>query len=388
MPIRYSTAYSGSYQTRNSGFVPWTTQMQTFTNITDLQVTMNHPGWYKERSADVGGPFLSNKVTYEIAPGYASNALWNGPFVVAQHIGGPTAYGHAGIINPATEQANGAIGISRTIPTNPAFSMSTAIGELAKDGLPQIIGSAAYKNQVSRARQAGGEYLNYQFGWLPLVSDLRKFAYAVKHRDQIMKSYLKGSDKKIRRSYSFPDDAGKSRSFTATGYVGTQSSMSGVCHVEERAFRRSWFDGAYRYHVPMSVQQKERGAYFLAQAQQILGLELTPEVVWNLAPWSWAVDWFTNTGDVMKNISRLGKDGLVLQYGYQMTHTLTSKSIRFESAQYGSSYMKRTYETKQRIPATPYGFGLSFDGLSNTQKAVIVALGLSRGKRSRDPYLE
>jgi hypothetical protein len=33
---------------------------------------------------------------------------------------------------------------------------------------------------------------------------------------------------------------------------------------------------------------------------------------------------------------------------------------------------------KQRLPATPFGFGLTFDGLSTKQKAILTALGITR----------
>jgi len=37
-------------------------------------------------------------------------------------------------------------------------------------------------------------------------------------------------------------------------------------------------------------------------------------------------------------------------------------------------------ETKRRIPATPYGFGLKWDEFSSRQKAIIAALGISRSR--------
>jgi hypothetical protein len=286
---------------------------------------------------------------------------------------------------------DGTTSIARTIPTNPSAQMAVAFTETAKDGLPHLIGSTAVKSQVKAARKAGDEYLNYQFGWLPLVSDVKKFAHSVLHGDEIMRGYYKGSSKKLRRSFEYPGTGGES-SWIGGGFVDGSLALGGTAYVTDVTSQRRWFSGCFKYYVPISAQQQGRFSYYRTRAEHLLGLELTPEVMWNVAPWSWALDWFADTGDVLHNISRLGKDGLAMQYGYQMCHGLTSREISFIGTEPlikgQTSYYKRTFETKQRIPASPYGFGISFEGLSNTQKAITVALGLTsaRGRRSTDPY--
>jgi hypothetical protein len=277
-------------------------------------------------------------------------------------------------------KSQGTTAIARTLPTNPAAQMSTAFGELAKDGLPHVIGSTAFKEQVRTARKAGDEYLNYQFGWLPLVSDLRKFAHAVKHRDDIMQGYVKYSRKQIRRRYAFPADEGERSGQVGHALFAISSGHSCLAKYTDTYKREVWFSGAYKYYVPS--YDEDKFGYYRAQATKILGLELTPEVVWNLAPWSWAIDWFTNTGDVLHNISRLGKDGLVMRYGYVMARYLSTREVIAEGTgtytRGFASYYKVSNVNMTRMPATPYGFGLTFNGLSNTQKAIIAALGLTR----------
>jgi hypothetical protein len=125
-----------------------------------------------------------------------------------------------------------------------------------------------------------------------------------------------------------------------------------------------------------------------AYANKLLGTRITPEVLWNVAPWTWAIDWFTNTGDVIHNISSLGSDGLVLQYGYASDLVRYTADI---SARVGSNgagvptgiVLRRHDEVKfiRRVVATPYGFGLDWDGFSPRQIGVLVALGLTRGQR-------
>jgi len=305
-----------------------------------------------------------------------------GPFVVQAGLGEQPNYPVPTIKDDSYGFAKGATGIARSLPTNPAAQLSTALGELTKDGLPKMIGSNAFKNQVKTAHKAGDEYLNYEFGWLPLVSDLKKFAHAVKHRHEIMHGYLKYSDKQIRRRYNFPASADYEAETYNSAYINADFEYRLGCINHVSSSVREWFSGSFRYHVPTPTDFGSKAAYYQAEASKILGLELTPEVVWNLAPWSWAVDWFTNTGDVIHNISRLGKDGLVMRYGYQMYQMKTSRQFNAyqnsaSTPGFESNYF-REEAVKIRWRASPYGFGVSYNGLSDSQKAVIVALGLTR----------
>jgi len=381
MVTKTRTVYDGSYQSRNIWSVPFHTNVQRYDDLTDILISGEHPDW--RHSSDGGGPLIMVSDRYKVTPGTIDYYLVKGPVVIEQlGYGVEPPYIPPIIKSDSYGHTQGATAIARSLPTNPSAQLSTALGELRADGLPSVIGSSAFKSQVHTARKAGDEYLNYEFGWLPLVSDLKKFAYSVKHRHEIMHGYLKYSDKQIRRRYVFPPQEPQSATTTGVSHIEALSELHLSSTVETGSETKEWFSGAFKYHVPTPTDFGSKAAYYQAEASKILGLELTPEVVWNLAPWSWAVDWFTNTGDVIHNISRLGRDGLVMRYGYQMYQIKSFRSISAVGdwpATYGfSSYFKKEQSVKMRWKATPYGFGYTFDGLSDTQKAVVVALGLSR----------
>jgi len=119
------------------------------------------------------------------------------------------------------------------------------------------------------------------------------------------------------------------------------------------------------------------------EAKKLLGLTLTPDTLWNAAPWSWAVDWFSNTGDVISNVTDSVTDGLVMRYGYIMEHSIVKNiysltkpgtlnpDVRVPS-------ITLVVETKKRRRANPFGFGLSWGSLSLRQQAIALALGLTR----------
>lgn len=352
---------------------------EVYYNLDELLISVDHGNWRVK--SDGGGPFLKVSTHVDVSPAYI-NLNWIKGQVLPVI---PFSLPNRNMPVKRTDAQMGALGttaISRVLPTNPSASLSVALGETIKDGLPQYIGSSVFKEQVRTAHKAGHEFLNFEFGWLPLVSDLKKLAHAVKHRDRIMESYIRYSDKQIRRDYNFAPE-GESKTVTTAGYLDAYSTLPMSCHVTDDYQISKWFNGSFRYHIPVGVSFADKAAYHSAQASKILGLELTPEVVWNLAPWSWAVDWFTNTGDVIHNISRLGKDGLAMRYGYMMynhysARTISGRGVPDKPTAGCSSYYKIENEIKQRLPATPYGFGLTYNGLSNTQKGVIAALGLTR----------
>jgi len=298
----------------------------------------------------------------------------------------PSAYSIQGKTDDEMN-ALGTTAIARTDPTSPAFEMSTAIGELLSDGIPTMSGLSLLRERAQIARGAGKEYLNHQFGWLPLVNDVQSLARAVKDSHSILESYRKGSDKKIRVGYSFPS-VSEDRVFTRTDWfpLGTGFKSWGSGTLYESYSQDSWFSGAFKYHIPVPQTTLDKFNHWLDMADHLLGVKVTPETLWNLAPWSWAVDWFTNTGDILSNVASLGSDSLAMQYGYVMNHARVEQDWNVSFSQQVSFSNWRSLpvrrhiirEYKQRRKATPFGFGVDMSALSGRQIAILAALGLSR----------
>jgi hypothetical protein len=121
------------------------------------------------------------------------------------------------------------------------------------------------------------------------------------------------------------------------------------------------------------------------EANKLLGTRLTPETLYELTPWSWAADWVSNLGDVAQNISSFGADGLVLHHGYIMERSTVSRTFEMKGVALKGQPkydLSQTYTTvvKQRVKATPYGFGLDVGSFSPHQVAIVAALGLSRSR--------
>jgi hypothetical protein len=116
-------------------------------------------------------------------------------------------------------------------------------------------------------------------------------------------------------------------------------------------------------------------------ARKLLGVELSPSVLWNLSPWSWAADWVGNMGDLMNVVSALGRDSLVIRNAYVMHHTglVTTYTGDLNGLPSRRMTKVRIQETKTRIGAlSPFGFGLGKADLTAKQWTILAALGMSR----------
>jgi hypothetical protein len=286
----------------------------------------------------------------------------------------------------------GATAIRNTIPTNPLTSLATSLGELYKDGLPRLPGFAGLAaGGLSSAKNLADNYLNYQFGWKPTVAATADGMTAVDASLSIIQQFLRDNGKTIRRSMSFPSETLDSRYRSGSGSVFDPSQSFSGAYIssgtvsETLLIRRSvYFKGGYTYHIPIPTGYLDKMEYYAALARRASGLEITPEVLWNLAPWSWFGDWLSNIGTIISNVSAFSNDGLVLRYGYLMVktegiHTVTTRGFQLAGmpSPITFSQVHRSVR-KERIKATPYGFGLNPNSFTGSQWSILGALGISR----------
>lgn len=293
--------------------------------------------------------------------------------------------------------ALGSTAISRCNPVQSPANLSVALAELVREGIPKLVGSQLWKTKMKNLSSFGDEFLNFQFGWAPLYADIVDTAKAVLNMDKLMRQYERDSGRLVRRGYRFPTIRENTGPTTQVGsnvtglWLGDGrrpdsgfTTLPGAKTVHEREIvRKLWFSGGFTYYLPDDYDSRSKTMQNIYLLQQLLGLELTPEVLWNLTPWSWAADWFTNVGDVMENVSNFASDGLLLRYGYLMENTIikdTYTATGFKLNGYGTTPLQLSLitEIKKRRRATPFGFGVDKASLTPRQLAIIAALGISR----------
>jgi len=291
----------------------------------------------------------------------------------------------------AALNALGTTAIARVEPTRSVGDTATLLGELFREGIPSMLGAQLWKDRTAKAKAAGGEYLNFQFGWAPLVTEVRQLASAVKNAKAILKQYKRDEGRLVRRRYDFPSDTatyGEKKLRVNPSPLNGMGGVGGECDWEmwKTWDQKTWFSGAFTYYISASNDQFNKLDQYITYADKILGLELTPEVLWSLAPWSWAIDWFTNVGDIIHNVSAFNQDDLVMRYGYIMQSKVEGFHCRWSAPELtrGTStdgWMTTEAYCLKRLKSTPYGFGLNLGSLSNYQWSILAALGMTRGPK-------
>lgn len=290
--------------------------------------------------------------------------------------------------------ARGSTAIARVLPTNPVANAAQFLGELREE-LPSVPGSHLVNRNHSltkRGSDIGHEYLNIEFGIKPMLSDFMKFGQAIRTSNRVLDQLRRDSGRLVRRRYAFPLEITTEKTVIGSAtcapslntYLFDGNQSSGQLEKTRVTTRRFSFSGAFTYHYsdrPGLLGNLRRAEQ---DANKLFGIRVTPETIWELTPWSWAVDWVANYGDVIHNLSAFANDGLVMAYGYAMCHETISDTYTLSGLQlkgHNPTTLTQTFtsEVKRRIKATPFGFGLDPASFSARQWAILAALGLSRG---------
>jgi hypothetical protein len=327
---------------------------------------------------------------------------YTGPLIPADSGALPPSGDTAGTFDNQSYYGPKAIGA--TIPTDPATHVAENLGEILEHSfLPSLTG-VNFKTFQEMLNRISEGYLNFQFGWEPFKKDIQDLLGGVISANEIISQYERDSGKPVRRKYDFPVENSTTVSPAAVnstvtpqdghgGYPNSQTyshflgiGSRGGQHVKTVSTEKKiWFSGAYQYLATLGSSSGSAIAERAAAVNHLLGVELTPKDVWDLAPWSWLVDWRYNVGDNIKNASLLASDGLVIKYGYLMctTTTVTNHTLTGWTDVNGTSYgpISASFISvkKERHKASPYGFGKNPASLSDKQWAILAALGLTRG---------
>jgi hypothetical protein len=294
-------------------------------------------------------------------------------------------------------------------PTRPYSQTIRGIGEFLKDGIPLLFLRSldeVVSSGVNTSKGLSQEYLNAQFGILPIIKDIRKICEAVINSRKIVEQYASQSGNYSRRERSFADprisevSTAPLSGITWNAAYGSpsgpqynltqflQNSLSGMQRNGVAVFDRTHsFAGAFTYALPDGTDVLDRFNRYAAEAHHVLGLQLSADVLYDLVPFTWLLDWIVDFGTVLDNSVALGTDHLVSQYAYHMTQdefnvstTVTGVKDRKGNALPAFVADDTTLTRKYRDRATPYGFGINVSEISQFQWSILAALGLSRGR--------
>lgn len=222
-------------------------------------------------------------------------------------------------------------------------------------------------------KRGAGAYLNWQFGWKPLISDLKK-----------MLDFTGLVNKKVNELHKLYQAGGlhrKVRIRTENIEFASNFVMAGIGSHEvairktEAITRERW--GSVRY-LPSTLPPKDESDYRRLAIRIVYGLELSPKSVWEALPWTWLIDWFSNTGDFLSQYNNIVP--VAASRPCIMTKT-TSRMLfaRVDTTGGGVSggTLDRTYQTKQRVVCSPT-LTASLPFLSQRQLSILGALFITK----------
>ena len=280
--------------------------------------------------------------------------------------------------------------VSSLSPTAPHNSVFTSLGELRNDGLPSVPFLSFLKGKDKDwIRNAGSEHLNYQFGIAPTISDVKKIHETIKNADKLLKQYSRDSGRLVRRRYDMDPETTTTtevRVPTSTevplGTLQQHWSSVGPVTITTTTTRKRSFSAAYLYYVDEASLGGMTG--WLEKADYLYGWKPDPSAVYNLTAWSWLLDWFTNTGDVIDNISLYLEDPFLVRWAYVMEHTHVVRSYRQHLVtNEGASVdieVQLKLDLKKRRRVNPFHFGFKDEALTGHQLGILAALGATKGR--------
>lgn len=392
----------GTQVTESESHDDWKGQVTPPGDIGGNFTTTKQYATLPEGEVKLTSPWIPQGVSY---PPRSYRHLYKGPIAIQEAFEASKAsFPPFAMSSETALTAYGSKAVSLCAPTRPTVNLATSLLEVYHEGLPKLIGRDTWETRTAealdyrrRAKSGSSEFLNYQFGWLPIVSDVRDFVSAVVNMDKLLQQYVRDNGNVVRRRLALPPSVSVEESVVRArtlprlsvngDYYDFSQPRGDVVRRRETSVRR-WFSGAFVYHLPHTFFAEVYTPFAdkFQVYRKVLGLELTPETIWQLAPWSWAIDWFTNVGDVISNASTWALDGLVMKYGYVMEHSIVRDTLTYvgpipyrdRSCSQRPPDVTLVSEAKLRRAANPFGFGLTMEGLTALQKTILAAVGISR----------
>jgi hypothetical protein len=292
--------------------------------------------------------------------------------------------------------------IARVSPTSSNANLAQTAAEIIREKGIALPGTSLFGWLESRAlfyRSIGKEYLNVSFGWKPFLNDLYSIARQMLDISGEIRKYSALSGLATVRRYDFQPivsntlgnniggkflNVGQGTNLSAWDSIYTSGSGSGVLNISTSSYEKIYFKGRFLFALNTSNGFLNNIEAYEQLANKLLGTRITPSVLWELAPWSWLIDWFVDVQSAMQAAGLRLADGYKMQYGYLMrtsvlSETYTVKGVNFINGPIGPFTSTTTLRKVERVKGTPFGFGVNLSGISAGQWAILAALAISKG---------
>lgn len=251
-----------------------------------------------------------------------------------------------------------------------------------------LLAKAAGSNRLRSVRKylknpknPAEDWLNWNFGWRPLLNDLSDIgdvAQWAQHRARVHEA-------RTKKYLSRRSGLGTCNYRSTINHSQFCAFVGAYCVVVEEQVSKRWCSSRWK-HVPVSwpavLQSKHPELFRVAQA--IHG-NVSLADAWEMMPWSWLIDWFSNIGSVIHTMNnRLGIqfDGACVMTHRRIERTLTPKqdTAFLKKLSVGPAVLYREQKLRD-ISASPLHLALlGTNALGANQLATLSSLLVTRMK--------
>lgn len=208
----------------------------------------------------------------------------------------PANFPHGTIPGLLSNAAYAAKLAARTNPSRAYVDVPVVVSELGDViSLIRSTGRGVFRN--THYRRAGNINLSYQFGLLPMISDIRKILNFQEQVDRRVAEIKRLSGPKgLRRTVQL--DVARSIATTSKSFQSNYLTINMNCRRESSQIVR----GHVRWRPdPSHPLPKSGSAEFRNMIRRtVLGLHVDSSTLWEAIPWTWLIDWGTNIGTYLK----------------------------------------------------------------------------------------
>jgi hypothetical protein len=255
--------------------------------------------------------------------------------------------------------------LARTNPNK--YSVNGPVSLLELRELPLLL----KKQGDNIIQNAAGGYLSWQFGWKPLISDVKKlldFNGSVNKKiNDLNRMYSRGGVKRRIKFGELSDH--KSEDFLSYSWQGKQGTHT----MNTYGSVRKW--GTVRWR-PTQLPPSNPAGIRRQAIRIVYGLEFSASNIWESIPWSWLVDWFTNIGtyySTFNNVVPVEHSAPLI-----MTHSITNRHfVAHNSVGITGGDGTSMVESKSRALTSPT-ISASVPFLTGRQLSILGSLAILR----------
>jgi len=181
-------------------------------------------------------------------------------------------------------------------PSNPVVDLPVFFAEFRD--LPSLI----RRSGNSLIKQLSGANLKVEFALKPLIGDLKKLYDFQDHFDKRMKVLYGLKSGPMLRKASLWNGSVR----TAESSLYTTNSFPTQCNIQHQKVstlttRKDWGYGNVVPSVDYNRLLKSDADLRWATRRIVLGLTVDAATIWELTPWSWLIDWFSDVGTILQS---------------------------------------------------------------------------------------